>query len=132
MILRGDPKLASKALQLARHVRTKGLRGGSDEHVEQAFELIAFAESACEVPLLLCPANMHSDRNFQDPRLYVESLVMLARDVDAHPWGAFACVHPATYLPFLQQLAGDLMHTGRSEDGDAPQCEEQRDKTNYI
>jgi hypothetical protein len=84
-----------------------------------------FTESACESPQL-CPANMHSDRNFQDPRQYADSLVLLARDVDAHPWGAFVCVHPAKYLPFLQQLAGDLMDTDRSGEDDESQREDQK------
>jgi hypothetical protein len=125
-ILRGDSELAATALKLARHVRSTGLRRGSEEQVGQVLELMKFAESACESPLL-CPANTHSDRNFQDPRWYADSLVLLARDVDAHPWGAFGCVHPAKYLPFLQQLAGDLMDTGRSGEDDESQREDQNE-----
>ena len=115
-ILRGDSEVASTALKLARHVRMTGLRGGSDEQVGQVLKLMKFTESACDWPLL-CPANMHSDRNFQDHRQYADSLVLIARDVDAHPWGAFGCVYPAKYLPFLQQLAGDLMDTDCSRRG---------------
>jgi hypothetical protein len=125
-ILRGDSELASTALKLARHVRTEGLRRGSGEQGGQVLKLMKFTESACESPLF-CPADMHSDRNFQDPRQYADSLVLLARDVDAHPWGVFGCVHPAKYLPFLQQLAGDLMDTGRSGDGDESQREDQKE-----
>ena len=119
MILRGDSKLASAALKLARLVRTSGLRPGlrSQEHVELALELVEFANSACESPLIN-PTNSHSDHNFQDPGKYPESLVMVARDVDAHPWGAFGFVHPNKYLPFLQQLAGDLMMDTQSEMND--------------
>jgi hypothetical protein len=36
-------------------------------------------------------------------------MVMLARDVDAQPLGAFSFHAPSLYLPFLQQLAIDLM-----------------------
>ena len=105
-IWRGDSKLASAALKLARHVRTKGRRGGiSAELLGLLLELVEFAQGACESPCLRV-ARMHdlSDPKLENPEMCAESLVMLARDVDAHPWGAFGFVHPKLYLSFLQQL----------------------------
>ena len=109
-IWRGDSKLASAALKLARHVRTKGRRGGiSAELLGLLLELVEFAQGACESPCLRV-ARMHdlSDPKLENPEMCAESLVMLARNVDAHPWGAFGFVHPKLYLSFLQQLTSPM------------------------
>ena len=49
------------------------------------------------------------DEFMTNPMHYAKSMVMLARDVDAQPLGAFSFHAPSLYLPFLQQLAIDLM-----------------------
>jgi hypothetical protein len=60
MILRGDPKLASAALKLARHVHMSGSRGGTDDELlGVVLELIEFAQSACESPLI-SPVGTHT------------------------------------------------------------------------
>jgi hypothetical protein len=49
------------------------------------------------------------DEFMMKPMHYAKAMVMLARDVDAQPLGAFSFHAPSRYLPFLQQLAIDLM-----------------------
>ena len=49
------------------------------------------------------------DEFMMKPMHYAKAMVMLARDVDAQPLGAFSFHAPSLYLPFLQQLAIDLM-----------------------
>ena len=49
------------------------------------------------------------DEFMTKPMHYAKSMVMLARDVDAQPLGAFSFHAPSLYLPFLQKLAIDLM-----------------------
>jgi hypothetical protein len=66
------------------------------------------------VPAVTVDTSHHStvedDHEFMTkPMHYAKAMVMLARDVDAQPLGAFSFHAPSLYLPFLQQLAIDLM-----------------------
>ena len=68
-IWRGDSKLASAALKLARHVRTKGRRGGIlAELLELLLELVEFAQGACESPCLrVARMQVLSDPKLENP-----------------------------------------------------------------
>jgi hypothetical protein len=88
---------------------------GIRKHLDDASK----AESLASVLKLLeyveeISARHHTSRTVEDefmtkPMHYAKSMVMLARDVDAQPLGAFSFHAPSLYLPFLQQLAIDLM-----------------------
>lgn len=104
--------LASSVVELARHVHRTGLRQVSAEQVDLVFELMGIVQSVAESPLI--PSRSATDDDSlclkdPNPKKYADALFLLARDM-ANPLGAFGFVHPTKYLPFLQQLAGDLMN----------------------
>ena len=125
----GNSELSKAALRVASKLRGADLQSGNlsmmtgiRKHLDDSskaeslalvLKLLEYVEESARHLSLVSPATATSrtvEGEFMTkPMNYAKSMVMLARDMDAQPLGTFAFHAPSVYLPFLQQLAIDLM-----------------------
>jgi hypothetical protein len=84
------------------------------ECLASVLKLLEYVEESARHPSLVSAVTVDTSHTVEDefmmkPMHYAKAMVMLARDVDAQPLGAFSFHAPSLYLPFLQKLAIDLM-----------------------
>jgi hypothetical protein len=120
--LRVASKFQGAVLQSGNLSMMTGIRKHLDdtsvaESLASVLKLLEYVEeSARRHPSLVPAVTVDTSRSttvedefMTKPMHYAKAMVMLARDVDAQPLGAFSFHAPSLYLPFLQQLAIDLM-----------------------
>ena len=122
---KGNSELSKAALRVASKLQGAVLQSGNlsmmtaiRKHLDDiskaeanalVLELLEFVEESARDHAVTDMSCIVEDEFMTNPMHYAKSMVILARDVDAQPLGAFSFHAPSLYLPFLQQLAMDLV-----------------------